>query len=200
MEVTLESVQQKCYESATLFNKIARGGKGIDDFSQKELYDVIYQQYLIAKEEVEETLKAISEDDVVEELDGYIDSFFTTLPFFEMLIRYSKLNGNFDIFEPFDLGFSYRKLCNTFTKSLPFKEFDIKLLNKASDLIIENNQQKFTTNLEEFNAWKSEHTRTSVEVDGIVYYYLVDGNMKVKKHDNFKNVDLGVLFNNAKEK
>jgi hypothetical protein len=193
MEVTLQNIVDKVYENALLFNKIVDGGKGFDELDKETLLSKIRNQYIIAREEVDETLKAIEENDIIEIYDGIVDSFYTVPVFVEMLdLHYEKYCQNSSISD--EDSIKYDRLILDYDNKIDMEYVNIEVLNKAADMIIENNMSKFTTSEEEFNTWTSPYNRKSLDVDGVKYYFFVDDNGKVKKRDNFPSVDLSVLF------
>ena len=195
MEITLQNVADKIYENALLFNKIVDGGKGFDELDKETLLSRIKQQYVVAREEVDETLKAIEENDEIELLDGLIDSVYTVPIFISMIESYTKKDfSSYDFVHEFEDGDLYNKLIDDYLVNIPLNEYDVGKLAKAAGMIIENNMSKFTTSEEEFNTWTSPYNRKSLDVDGVKYYFFVDDNGKVKKRDNFPSVDLSVLF------
>ena len=82
--------------------------------------------------------------------------------------------------------------------ALLLKTVDLDILSEYADRVIENNMQKFTTSLDEFETWESEYIPTSKFVDGVTYYFFVDENLKVKKRDGFPKVEVEDLFDDAK--
>lgn len=193
MEVTLQNIVDKVYENALLFNKIVDGGKDFDEIDTETLLSKIRNQYIIAREEVDETLKAIEENDIIEIYDGIVDSFYTVPVFVEMLdLHYEKYCQNSSISD--EDSIKYDRLILDYDNKIDMEYVNIEVLNKAADMIIENNMSKFTTSEEEFNTWTSPYNRKSLDVDGVKYYFFVDDNGKVKKRDNFPSVDLSVLF------
>ena len=196
--VPIVKIRGKVMDNSILFNKIVNG-KGIEDYSKWELVSKINSQYLIAKEEVDEFFTAKENNDIVEMYDGAIDTFYT-VPFLVQLLNkyefrydteYDECDGytlaEFDILEQggFDVMFEATEL-------------DLDILSEYADRVIENNMQKFTTSLDEFETWESEYIPTSKFVDGVTYYFFVDENLKVKKRDGFPKVEVEDLFNGVK--
>lgn len=190
----IEIIASKIADAATLFNRIVDGGLSLEELTVDELKTKIEKQYHIALEEVEETEKALVDVDIIETFDGAVDSLYTVEPLLDMLDIYCDgvgITSLDDLDNHFELPLSellYRY------RELNLEDLDLETLYKAADLIIENNQQKFTTDVEVFSTWKSAYNRTSVIIDGVEYYFLKDNNNKVKKCDGFVNVNLNVLF------
>ena len=201
----LMKLADELYKSALFFNKIMDGKNLVDDrgdllFSKNELTEKINRQYLIALEEVKETEKALKENDIIEVYDGYCDVFYTCDILFYMLDLYER-----------EYGFDGKSACKHFNNDglgILFDKYD-ELLEKVDDLnmdilseyanrVIENNMQKFTTSLDEFETWESEYIPTSKVVDGVTYYFFVDENLKVKKRKGFPKVEVEDLFNGVK--
>ena len=190
----IEIIASKIADAATLFNRIVGGGLSLEELTVDELKTKIEKQYHIALEEVEETEKALVDVDIIETFDGAVDSLYTVEPLLDMLDIYCDgvgITSLGDLDNHFELPLS--ELLSRY-RELNLEDLDLETLYKAADLIIENNQQKFTTDVEVFSTWKSAYNRTSVIIDGVEYYFLKDNNNKVKKRDGFVNVNLNVLF------
>lgn len=201
----LMKLADELYKSALFFNKIMDGKNLVDDkgellFSKHELAEKINRQYLIALEEVKETETALKENDTIEIYDGYCDVFYTCDILFYML----------DLYEQ-EYGFDGKSACKHFNNddlgvlSDKYDELleqvdnlNIDTLSEYADRVIANNMEKFTTDESVFKTWKSEYTPTSQVVDGIEYYFFVDGNGKVKKREGFPKIEVGGLFDDAK--
>ena len=196
--VPIVKIRGKVMDNSILFNKIVNG-KGIEDYSKWELVSKINSQYLIAKEEVDEFFTAKENNDIVEMYDGAIDTFYT-VPFLVQLLNeyefrydteYDECDGytlaEFDILEQGGVDVLFEAT-----------ELDLDILSEYADRVIENNMQKFTTSLDEFETWESEYIPTSKFVDGVTYYFFVDENGKVKKRDGFPKVEVEDLFNGFK--
>ena len=73
----------------------------------------------------------------------------------------------------------------------------LDIIIKATDLVVENNMLKFTTDKEVFDNWKAPAkenlTPSEQTVDGVTYYCLVNENGKVRKRKGFKIMDLSGL-------
>lgn len=193
------------FKSALFFNRIMDGKNLVDGsdnllFSKRELAEKINRQYLIALEEVKETEKALQENDIVEVYDGYCDVFYTCDILFCMLDLYER-----------EYGFDGKSACKHFNNddlgvlSDKYDELleqvdnlDVDILSEYANRVIANNMEKFSTNEAVFKTWKSEYTPTSKVVDGIEYYFFVDGNGKVKKREGFPKIEVGGLFNGVK--
>ena len=193
--VPIVKIRGKVMDNSILFNKIVNG-KGIEDYSKWELVSKINSQYLIAKEEVDEFFTAKENNDIVEMYDGAIDTFYT-VPFLVQLLneyeyRYDTeydghTHAELDILEQGSVDILFEAT-----------ELDLDILSEYADRVIENNMQKFTTSLDEFETWESEYIPTSKFVDGVTYYFFVDENLKVKKRDGFPKVEVEDLFNGVK--
>ena len=191
------SIENKLYMSAMKFNAIANGGlANLVNLSNEQLVDAVVSQYKITLEEIEETEKALVDNDEVEIYDGYCDVFYT-FKYFQSLLVYcygkrdketvDKVNS---LIDAVDLGNRY--------VALLLKTVDLDILSEYADRVIENNMQKFTTSLDEFETWESEYIPTSKFVDGVTYYFFVDENLKVKKREGFPKVEVEGLFNGIK--
>ena len=196
--VPIVKIRGKVMDNSILFNKIVNG-KDIEDYSKWELVSKINSQYLIAKEEVDEFFTAKENNDIVEMYDGAIDTFYT-VPFLVQLlneyeIRYDTEYDECDGYTLAELDILEQEGFNVLFEAT---ELDLDILSEYADRVIENNMQKFTTSLDEFETWKSEYIPTSKVVDGVKYYFFVDENGKVKKRDGFPKVEVEDLFDDAK--
>ena len=196
--VPIIKIRDKVMDNSILFNKIVNG-KVIEDYSKWELVSKINSQYLIAKEEVDEFFTAKENNDIVEMYDGAIDTFYT-VPFLVQLlneyeIRYDTEYDECDGYTLAELDILEQGGVDVLFEST---ELDLSILDEYADRVIENNMEKFTTSLDEFETWESEYIPTSKVVDGVIYYFFVDENGKVKKRDGFPKVEVEGLFNDAK--
>lgn len=192
MEITMQDLIQKMREAAILFNLIVDNGRSVDELYVDQLIKRLDQQYWITKEEVDETLKAIEENDIVEYYDGLADILFTAT---FLLTLDNRLIVDFNIGDS-DLSMhkEYTELGDQIIEILKRDDIDLEILNEVCDRVIENNKQKFTTDQEDFLSWESDHYPKSLEIDGVIYYFFVDENGKVKKHKGFKELDIKDLF------
>lgn len=192
MEITMQDLIKKMREASILFNKIVDNGRSVEDMYVDELIKRIEQQYWITKEEVDETIKAIEENDVVEYYDGLADILFT---YFYLSAVEDHLNSKFGISGTILSNHEkYNELGEKTVEILKRDDIDLEILNEVCDRVIENNKQKFTTNQDEFLSWESDHYPKSLEIDGVTYYFLVDDNGKVKKHKGFRELEIKDLF------
>ena len=193
------SIENKLYMSAIKFNAIANGGlDNLVNLSNEQLVDAVVSQYKITLEEIEETEKALVDNDEVEIYDGYCDVFYT-FKYFQSLLVYcygkrdketvDKVNS---LIDAVDLGNRYVALL------LKTVELDLSILDEYADRVIENNMEKFTTDEEVFKTWESDYIPTGKEYDGKLYYFFVDENGKIKKRKGFPKVEVGSLFNGVK--
>ena len=197
MEIKMQDLIQKMREAAILFNKIVDNGRSVDNLHVDELIQRLEQLYWMTKEEVDETLKAIEENDIIEYYDGIADILFTATFLLELDNRLVK---DFNIGEQ-DLSMhrEYIELGDQIVEILKRDDIDLEILNEVCDRVIENNKQKITTNQEEFLSWESNHYPKSLEIDGVTYYFLVDENGKVKKHKGFKELEIKDLFTQGED-
>lgn len=193
------SIENKLYMSAMKFNAIANGGlANLVNLSNEQLIDAVVSQYKITLEEIEETEKALVDNDEVEIYDGYCDVFYT-FKYFQSLLVYcygkqskETVDAVDSLIDAVDLGNRY------FALLLKTVELDLSILDEYADRVIANNMEKFTTSLEEFKTWESDYIPTSKEYDGVTYYFFVDENLKVKKRKGFPKIEVEGLFDDAK--
>ena len=193
------NIETKLFMSAMKFNAIANGGLDkLVNLSNEQLVDAVVSQYKITLEEIEETEKALVDNDEVEIYDGYCDVFYT-FKYFQSLLVYcygkrdkETVDAVDSLIDAVDLGNRYVALL------LKTVELDLSILDEYANRVIANNMEKFTTSLDEFETWESEYIPTSKFVDGVTYYFFVDENLKVKKRVGFPKVEVEGLFNGAK--
>ena len=196
--VPIVKIRDKVMDNSILFNKIVNG-KGIEDYSKWELVSKINSQYLIAKEEVDEFFTAKENNDIVEMYDGAIDTFYTVPFLVQLLNEYEiRYDTEYDECDGYTLAELDILEQGGFDVLFEATELDLDILSEYADRVIENNMQKFTTSLDEFETWESEYIPTSKFVDGVTYYFFVDENLKVKKRDGFPKVEVEDLFNGVK--
>ena len=196
--VPIVKIRGNVMDNSILFNKIVNG-KGVEDYSKWELVSKINSQYLIAKEEVDEFFTAKENNDIVEMYDGAIDTFYTVPFLVQLLNEYEiRYDTEYDECDGYTLAELDILEQGGFDVMFEATELDLDILSEYADRVIENNMQKFTTSLDEFKTWESEYTPTSKVVDGIEYYFFVDGNGKVKKREGFPKIEVEGLFDDAK--
>lgn len=183
-------------QSAILFNKIAHNGKSVSEYTTTELIDALNLQTDITSEECKEWQDFVDVD-LVEELDAIVDIIYT-YGYLEYLVK--EFNSrNIEVADTLKL----RRLQHTRTISeyiMNNVAFHSGIVLEATKRVIENNEQKFTKDSEEFATWKSTFNRKTVEVDGEYYYFLSDVNGKVRKKENFEKVALDDLVEKVVEK
>ena len=196
--VPIVKIRGKVMDNSILFNKIVNG-KGIEDYSEWELVSKINSQYLIAKEEVDEFFTAKENNDIVEMYDGAIDTFYTVPFLVQLLNEYEiRYDTEYDECDGYTLAELDILEQGGFDVLFEATELNLDTLSEYADRVIANNMEKFTTNEDVFKTWKSEYTPTSQVVDGIEYYFFVDGNGKVKKREGFPKIEVEGLFDDAK--
>ena len=188
----LSDIAYKCFNSALLFNTIV-DGQTFGTLCQEDLKNKIVSQYHITLEEVEETEKAIKENDTIELYDGLADCLYTAELLIEMVECYILKFANVQLadmnFATNEFGVDFKDLQTRYDGVFE-ASFDIETLDTCVDCVLDNNMQKFTTDKAEFDTWQSQYNRTERTVNGVTYYFLTDDNGKVRKRDNFPKVDL----------
>lgn len=147
------------YSSVCLFNNLAGNKNDLDSFKA---------QMKCLLEEVEETKKALSENNVVDILDGVVDVLYVTLGFLHKLE-----NIGVDIYGA--LG----QVALDNLKKFPDSEEDA-----LSSIAEYKNKQGINVSCTYNNTYKK--------------YILKDNNLKVKKPLNFSLTDLNKYVNNVK--
>lgn len=171
----------------------------------ESLYEALKVQTEQVAEEIEEFHHAVVIGDKVEAVDGLVDVIFTMVNFDFILWKIinipedeSKFENYISCIKRYYLHLVKNNLDSFFDMNI--KEKDI--INSAK-LIEINNANKYTNNLQEAINWDidlSDGLATHIVATPVkdeVYFCLKDKNGKVRKHKNFKKVDLNFL--NKKE-
>ena len=166
------------------FNTICFGD--FTELSNEEKAKAINFQINIVNEEmVNEFRQFFGSDNPVEELDAIADTLFTLSYLHYQLGVVNDLPE-----EDYD--------------NVYMRHFDAPIIIEASELVIANNNQKFTDNLLEFEKWQSPKgenlVASSREYGGVTYYVLVNENGKVRKKRGFKGVQLKPLVEKQGER
>lgn len=152
------------------------------------------------KEELSEILEAIDLNDQ-EHMDGHVDSMFVVLNFLEMnkylpQIEEPLLESQLNINKLQLIGNIFDHII---AYPLPACATDENMII-AAKRIVENNKLKYTDDYEVARNWRipvggrKDHIKLqAVDVDGVIYYSLVDKNGKIRKHRDFVAVDLSDL-------
>ena len=188
------------------FNTICFGD--FTELSNEEKAKAINFQINIVNEEmVNEFRQFFGSDNPVEELDAIADTLFTLSYLHYQLGVVSDLpKEDYDVVNSL---LNHAKLELLVMDSDSFfnvymRHFDAPIIIEASELVIANNNQKFTDNLLEFEKWQSPKgenlVASSREYDGVTYYVLVNENGKVRKKKGFKGVQLKPLVEKQGER
>lgn len=192
----------KFSESAIAFQ--VKTGLIADVKNLKSLYNSLSVQTDQVSEEMLEFYHAVVIGDKVEAVDGLVDVIFTMVNFDFITQNIYEIVGENKTIEndtrciKNDYNYLIKEVWNDFLK-MGVKEDDI--INSAK-LIEINNANKYTNNLQEAINWDidlSDGLATHIvatPVDEEVYFCLKDKNGKVRKHKNFKKVDLNFLIKN----
>ena len=188
------------------FNTICFGD--FTELSNEEKAKAINFQINIVNEEmVNEFRQFFGSDNPVEELDAIADTLFTLSYLHYQLGVVSDLpKEDYDVVNSL---LNHAKLELLVMDSDSFfnvymRHFDAPIIIEASELVIANNNQKFTDNPLEFEKWQSPKgenlVASSREYDGVTYYVLVNENGKVRKKKGFKGVQLKPLVEKQGER
>ena len=188
------------------FNTICFGD--FTELSNEEKAKAINFQINIVNEEmVNEFRQFFGSDNPVEELDAIADTLFTLSYLHYQLGVVSDLHEeDYDVVNSL---LNHAKLELLVMDSDSFfnvymRHFDAPIIIEASELVIANNNQKFTDNLLEFEKWQSPKgenlVASSREYGGVTYYVLVNENGKVRKKRGFKGVQLKPLVEKQGER
>ena len=188
------------------FNTICFGD--FTELSNEEKAKAINFQINIVNEEmVNEFRQFFGSDNPVEELDAIADTLFTLSYLHYQIGVISDLPvEDYDVVNSL---LNHAKLELLVMDSDSFfnvymRHFDAPIIIEASELVIANNNQKFTDNPLEFEKWQSPKgenlVASSREYDGVTYYVLVNENGKVRKKKGFKGVQLKPLVEKQGER
>ena len=188
------------------FNTICFGD--FTELSNEEKAKAINFQINIVNEEmVNEFRQFFGSDNPVEELDAIADTLFTlSYLHYQLGVVNDLPEEDYDIVNGL---LNHAKLELLVMDSDSFfnvymRHFDAPIIIEASELVIANNNQKFTDNLLEFEKWQSPKgenlVASSREYDGVTYYVLVNENGKVRKKKGFKGVQLKPLVEKQGER
>lgn len=188
------------------FNTICFGD--FTELSNEEKAKAInFQTNIVNEEMVNEFRQFFGSDNPVEELDAIADTLFTL-----SYLHYQLGVVNDLPVEDYDVVnglLNHAKLELLVMDSDSFfnvymRHFDAPIIIEASELVIANNNQKFTDNLLEFEKWQSPKgenlVASSREYGGVTYYVLVNENGKVRKKKGFKGVQLKPLVEKQGER
>ena len=188
------------------FNTICFGD--FTELSNEEKAKAINFQINIVNEEmVNEFRQFFGSDNPVEELDAIGDTLFTlSYLHYQLGVVNDLPKEDYDVVNSL---LNHAKLELLVMDSDSFfnvymRHFDAPIIIEASELVIANNNQKFTDNLLEFEKWQSPKgenlVASSREYDGVTYYVLVNENGKVRKKKGFKGVQLKPLVEKQGER
>ena len=188
------------------FNTICFGD--FTELSNEEKAKAINFQINIVNEEmVNEFRQFFGSDNPVEELDAIADTLFTlSYLHYQLGVVNDLPEEDYDIVNGL---LNHAKLELLVMDSESFfnvymRHFDAPIIIEASELVIANNNQKFTDNLLEFEKWQSPKgenlVASSREYGGVTYYALVNENGKVRKKRGFKGVQLKPLVEKQGER
>ena len=188
------------------FNTICFGD--FTELSNEEKAKAINFQINIVNEEmVNEFRQFFGSDNPVEELDAIADTLFTlSYLHYQLGVVNDLPEEDYDVVNSL---LNHAKLELLVMDSDSFfnvymRHFDAPIIIEASELVIANNNQKFTDNPLEFEKWQSPKgenlVASSREYDGVTYYVLVNENGKVRKKKGFKGVQLKPLVEKQGER
>lgn len=195
----LAFLQQTALNSAILFNRIAHG-ETVEEYTDEKLLDMVELQNIrITREECNEWEEAFGYD-LVEEFDAVADVFYTATYLRYMLGEVAKR----DLIEKLNVesvGLTIQKVQTVIDNIKKDADGSYDTLGKVVQLVIENNNAKFTTDHEEFKTWSfdPEFCPDQEVIDGVTYYFIKDSFGKIRKHDNFEKVDLTPVIEQFKQ-
>lgn len=176
-----------------LFNTVIGGD--FKTLSEEDKASRIDLQVDLVSEELIKEYAVFFAKDQIEELDAIADVLFT-VSYLQYQLKVCDEQGlnNLDINHD-RLQFVMSQI-GLFFESM-YTHFDLDIIIKATDLVVENNMLKFTADKDAFDKWKApakeDLTPSEQTVDGVTYYCLVNENGKVRKRKGFKVMDLSGL-------
>ena len=173
-----------------LFNTLVGGD--FKTLSEEDKASRIDLQIDIVSEELIKEYAVFFAKDQIEELDAIADVLFTVSYLqYQLKVCDEQFLTELDINHD-RLQFLMSQI-GLFFASM-YTHFDLDIIIKATDLVVENNMLKFTTDKEDFDKWKSPAkenlTASEQTIGGVTYYCLVNENRKVRKRKGFEIVDL----------
>lgn len=166
-----------------------------------EIANAVNVQMEQVKEETLEYLTAYGTNDTVEKVDGIIDMHFTTANFEFMVAHLTKSVSEHPEYEEIFEAHLNGELLDFLGAIVPQafalpKNVSEDVLLASAQLVIENNSLKYTNSKEVIDSWKFEDGIHVVEtvVGGVTWYCLKDGNGKVRKHRDFKKVEIDQII------
>lgn len=173
-----------------LFNTLVGGN--FKNLSEEDKASRIDLQIDIVSEELIKEYAVFFAKDQIEELDAIADVLFT-VSYLQYQLKLCDEQGLNDLDINHDRLQFLMSQIGLFFESM-YTHFDLDIIIKATDLVVENNMLKFTTDKEAFDKWKApvKENLTSSEqtVDGVTYYCLVNESGKVRKRKGFPTVEL----------
>lgn len=176
-----------------LFNTLVGGD--FKTLSEEDKASRIDLQIDIVSEELIKEYAVFFAEDQVEELDAIADVLFT-VSYLQYQLKVCDEQGLHQLDINHDRLQFLMSQIELFFESM-YTHFDLDIIIKATDLVVENNMLKFTTDKKEFEKWKApvkeNLTASEQTVGGVTYYCLVNENGKVRKRKGFKVMDLSGL-------
>lgn len=173
-----------------LFNTLVGGD--FKELSEEDKASRIDLQIDIVSEELIKEYAVFFAKDQVEELDAIADVLFT-VSYLQYQLKVCDEQGLHKLDINHDRLQFLMSQIGLFFESM-YTHFDLDIIIKATDLVVENNMLKFTTDQQEFDTWVSpdgeDLTSSEQTVDDVTYYCLVNENGKVRKRKDFNIVDL----------
>lgn len=196
-ETTENTFRDYYYEVLTpkvvLFNTLVGGD--FKNLSEEDKASRIDLQIDIVSEELIKEYAVFFAKDQIEELDAIADVLFT-VSYLQYQLKVCDEQGLNDLDINHDRLQFLMSQIGLFFESM-YTHFDLDIIIKATDLVVENNMLKFTTDKAAFDKWKApakENLSASEQtVDGVTYYCLVNEDGKVRKKRGFKIMDLTPL-------
>lgn len=177
------------------FNTICFGD--FRDFTNEQKAAAINLQMNIVNEEMVDEYRKYYASDMLEELDAVADSLFVISQLMYQLSVVSELSS--DDISAVDALINQDKLelllldYGSFMQTF-MTHYDLDVIVEATNRVIANNEQKFTSDFKLFRAWMSpegEGLKPSSKVyEGVEYFCLVNETGKIRKKAGFESVHL----------
>lgn len=204
-EQLLEYLDTTFKERVIKFNTVC--GKGVNkEASPVEVLGKAINQAKRVLEESVEALVAYQNNDTIERLDALVDILVTKVMYEEYLIQLSEIDGeslnaaiaeySTDDVMVLDVVQSILSGCITAAQGVAM--FLPKRIYISCELILANNEMKYTTDVEKMEEWKKNideetHFIREVDYEGDTYYSIIrKEDEKIQKPFDFKEVNIDV--------
>lgn len=188
----------KLKQEVTKFNTLMAGDFATDTL-ENQCKRVNLQLDIVGQELYEEYFKFFGKDQV-EELDSVADCLYVIVELERQLSILSEVEQTSQEAADYIAKNINHSALNLLSSAIGLfyetftEHFDLDLILEATDRVIENNMQKFTTDKEVAEAWeipaKEALVLSELTLDGVTYYCLKNETGKIRKRKSFPQVKL----------